>query len=334
MRILCRLLINIQHGCEVMNNNLINANNGNKKNGFFTRLSRDLVKNKGLYVMLLPVVAYYVIFKYLPIYGIQIAFKDFKPRLGVFGSEWIGLKNFTDFFNSVYFSRLIRNTLMINVLNLAFGFPAPIILALLINEVRSTRFKRTVQTLTYLPHFISTVVVCGMIMQFVSTNGFITQLLTSFGLPQKNLLTKPEFFRTIYISSDIWQGVGWGSIIYIAAISGINPSLYEAAKIDGAGRLKQIIHITIPSIMPTIITLLVLRIGTMMSLGYEKIILLYNPAIYETADVISSFVYRKGLLDLDYSFSTAVDFFNSVINLILLVSANKITKKLTDNGLW
>lgn len=304
------------------------------KDKLWVRLGKDLVTNKSLYLMLLPVILYYIVFCYLPIYGAQIAFRDFKPRFGVLGSEWVGFENFVDFFKSVYFTRLIRNTLMINVLNLLIGFPAPILLALLLNEVRNLAFKKTVQTVSYLPHFISTVVVSGMIMQFVSTEGFITKSLTFFGVPQNNLLTIPEFFRSIYISSDIWQGIGWGSIIYIAAIAGINPELYEAAKIDGAGRIKQILHITLPGILSTIITLFILRIGTMMSLGYEKIILLYNPSIYETADVISTFVYRKGLLDLNYSFSTAVDLFNSVINLTLLFSANKIARKLTSSSLW
>lgn len=306
----------------------------NEKESYIKRLCKDLIKNKNLYLMLLPVVLYYVIFCYLPIYGAQIAFRDFTPRKGITGSEWVGLDNFIAFFKGVYFGRLIRNTLFINILNLIIGFPAPILLALLLNEVRNLRFKRTIQTISYLPHFISTVVIAGMIMQFVSTDGFITKLLTVFGLPQKNLLTMPNMFRSIFITSEIWQGIGWGSIIYIAAITGINTELYEAAKIDGAGRLKQVLNVTIPGILPTIITMLILRIGSMMSLGYEKIILLYNSSIYETADVISTYVYRKGLVDLDYSFGAAVDLFNSVINLVMLFSANKICKKLTDSSLW
>lgn len=306
----------------------------NENTGFFKRLGRDLKKYKSLYIMLLPVIAYYVIFCYLPIYGAQIAFRDFSPRLGILGSKWVGLANFKAFFQGVYFTRLVRNTLIINIFNLILGFPAPIILALLLNEVRHLWFKKTIQTVSYLPHFISSVVVAGMILQFVSTEGFITKLLTVFGFAQKNLLTDPAMFRPIYIISDIWQEIGWGSIIYIAAISGINSELYEAARIDGAGRLKQVLYVTLPGILPTIITMLILRIGTMMTIGYEKIILLYNPSIYDTADVISTYVYRKGLQDLDYSFSTAVDLFNSVINLIMLFSANKICKKLTDNSLW
>lgn len=306
----------------------------NKKNNFISRLCKDIIKHKNLYMMLLPVIAFYVIFHYLPMYGAQIAFRDYKPKFGITGSEWVGFKNFIEFFKGVYFVRLLRNTLLINILNLIFGFPAPIILALLLNEVFHLRFKKIIQTISYLPHFISTVVISGMILQFVSTNGFITNLLTFLGFEHKNLLTNPSYFRPIYVISEIWQGIGWGSIIYIAAIAGISAELYEAAKIDGAGRFKQVLHVTIPGILPTIITMLILRIGNMMSLGYEKIILIYNSSIYETADVISTYVYRKGLVDMDYSFSTAVGLFNSVINLVLLFSANKICKKLTDSSLW
>lgn len=197
----------------------------------------------------------------------------------------------------------------------------------MLNEVRSDKFKKTVQTVSYLPHFISTVVIAGMILQFTSTDGFITQLMTLFGFPKQNMMMNPDFFQPVYVISDIWQGIGWGSIIYIAAISGISAELYEAARIDGAGRWKQALHVTIPGILPTIITMLILRIGNMMSLGFEKIILLYNSSIYETADVISTYVYRKGLLDQSYSFSTAVGLFNSMINLLLLVAANRICKR-------
>lgn len=229
---------------------------------------------------------------------------------------------------------MIRNTLLINLKNLVFGFPAPILFALLLNEVRCIRFKKFVQTVSYMPHFISTVVVAGMILQFTATDGFITQMLTFFGFPKQNLMLNPDLFQPIYVISDIWQGLGWGSIIYIAAISGINSELYEAARMDGAGRFKQAIHVTIPGILPTIITMLVLRIGNMMNLGFEKIILLYNSSIYDTADVISTYVYRKGLVDQSYSFSTAVGLFNSVINLVLLVAANKICGRLTEYSLW
>ncbi|MFR9231726.1 MAG: ABC transporter permease [Eisenbergiella massiliensis] len=304
-----------------------------KKTGFLPSLWEDLRKHKGLYLMLLPIVIFYLVFCYYPMYGAQIAFRDFLQSWDR-GSPWVGLKHFKEFFNSVYFGRLIRNTLGINLKNLVFGFPAPILLALMLNEVRSDKFKKTVQTVSYLPHFISTVVIAGMILQFTSTDGFITQLMTLFGFPKQNMMMNPDFFQPVYVISDIWQGIGWGSIIYIAAISGISAELYEAARIDGAGRWKQALHVTIPGILPTIITMLILRIGNMMSLGFEKIILLYNSSIYETADVISTYVYRKGLLDQSYSFSTAVGLFNSMINLLLLVAANRICKRVTEHSLW
>ncbi len=305
-----------------------------KKERFAVRIRRDMKKNKGLFLMLFPIVVFYIVFHYYPMYGAQIAFRDYTPRHGIWGSEWIGLKNLTDFFHDVYFERLIGNTLWINVMNLIFGFPVPILLALLLNEVRGLKLKKVVQTISYLPHFISVVVISGMILQFVGTDGFITNILTLFGFEKRNLLTLPSMFQPIYVLSGIWQEAGWGSIIYIAAIAGINSELYEAAQIDGAGRFKQALHVTLPGMLPTIITMLILRIGNMMSLGYEKIILLYNPSIYRTADVISTYVYRKGLVDLDFSYSTAVGLFNSVINLMLLITANKLCKKFADNSLW
>ena len=309
--------------------------NQNKiKKSFFQRLSKDLVRNKGLYIMILPIVIYYIIFHYYPMYGAQIAFKDFKPVMGIEGSPWVGLKHIKLFFKSIYAKRLIVNTLSINLKNLIFGFPAPIILALLLNEVKSLRYKKLVQTITYLPHFISTVVICGMVVKFVATNGIITYLLTYLGFAKQNLMYNAEYFQPIYVISDIWTGIGWNSIIYIAAITGINGELYEAARIDGAGKWKQTWHVTLPSIIPTIVTLLVMRIGSMMSLGFEKVFLLYNEAIYEKADIISTYVYRKGIEQMNYSFSTAIGLFNSVINLLLLVGANKLSKKCTESSLW
>jgi putative aldouronate transport system permease protein len=305
-----------------------------KKEKYALRLWKNMKKHKGLYVMILPVVIYYLVFCYYPMYGAQIAFRDYTPKLGVFNSPWAGFKHFKSFFDSVYFERLIGNTLGINLKNLIFGFPAPIIFALLLNEVRSNRFKKFVQTVSYMPHFISTVVVAGMVLQFTATDGFITRLMTLLGYPKQNMMLNPTLFQPIYIISDIWQGIGWGSIIYIAAIAGINSELYEAARMDGAGRFKQMFHVTLPGILPTIITMLILRVGNMMNLGFEKIILLYNSSIYETADVISTYVYRKGLVDQSYSFSTAVGLFNSAINLLLLFTANKLCKKLTEQSLW
>lgn len=310
----------------------------NRKGGFVSRLwqafIKDLTKNKFLYLMAIPVIAYYLIFHYKPIYGAIIAFKDYSPALGILGSPWVGLKHFRDFFESIYFWRLIRNTFMISFYQLLFGFPAPIILALLLNEVRNKYFKSTVQTITYLPHFISLVVVCGMIRDFTLSHGVINDIIVWFEGTRLALLQNPNLFRTIYVSSGIWQEIGWGSIIYLATLSGIDQQQCEAAAIDGAGRFRQMLYITIPGLMPTVIILLILRLGRMLSVGFEKIILLYNPATFETADVISSFVYRRGLQELNWSYSSAVGLFNSTINFILLVIANKISRQVNETSLW
>ncbi len=301
---------------------------------YLAALRKNFVQYWLLYVMAIPMLAYYILFHYMPMYGAQIAFRDFIPNLGVAGSPWVGLKHFRSFFNSSYFIRLVGNTLIINLLNLAFGFPSPILLALLLNELRSMRFKRFVQTLSYLPHFISIMVVCGMIREFTASDGLINDIGALFGLPRASLLQNPNAFRPIYVISDVWQTVGWGSIIYIAALAGIDVEQYEAATIDGASRLQQVIHITLPGIRETIIILLILRLGSLMSLGFEKIILLYNPGIYATADVISSFVYRRGLEEFAYSYSSAVGLFNSLINFIILILANTLSKKFGSSGLW
>ncbi len=302
--------------------------------GFFTRLLEDLKKNKLVYLLALPVVLYYVIFHYVPMYGATIAFKDFTPAKGILGSPWIGFDYFIDFFTSQSFFRVVKNTLVINGANLLFGFPAPILFAVLLNEIRLAKFKRTVQTITYMPHFVSLVVICGIIKNFTNETGIITEVLSWFGMPKTNLLDVAEYFVPIYVISSIWQELGWNSIIYIAAIAAIDPTLYEAASIDGAGRWRKIWHITLAGIMPTIMVLLVLKIGGMMTVGYEKIILLYQPLIYETSDVISTYVYRKGLLELNWGYSSAVGLFNSVINCILLVTANQVTKKFNGSALW
>ncbi|MBD2843570.1 sugar ABC transporter permease [Paenibacillus sp. IB182496] len=299
------------------------------------RIIRDFKINKYIYIMAVPVLLYYLVIHYIPMYGAVIAFKDFSPVKGVSGSPWVGWKHFSNFYDSYYFWRLIRNTFLINVYQLLFAFPAPIIFALMLNEISRQWFKRTVQTVTYLPHFISIIVVCGMLVDFLARDGFITHVLVWFGLEQTALLSKAEYFRTIYIASDIWQHIGWGSIIYLAALSGINPELYEASKVDGAGRFKQVVHVTIPGIMPMIVILLILKIGNMMELGYEKIILLYNPNTYETADVLASFIYRRGLESgSEYSYTTAIGLFQSMINFMLLVMANYISRRLNDTSLW
>ena len=308
----------------------------NKNNASFATLAkRDWRKHKSLYLMFLPVLLYYLIFHYKPMYGAIIAFQNFNPSKGILDSQWVGFKHFTDFFNSYHFIRVLKNTLVISVTNIILGFPAPILLALLLNEIKSKRFSKIVQTITYMPHFISLVVIAGMIKEFTSSNGLITQFMMHyFNFEQVALLTKKDLFVPIYVLSDMWQSVGWSSIIYLAALSGVNQELYEAAKIDGAGHFRQVINITIPSIIPTIITLFILRMGTVLNVGFEKIILLYNPSIFDTADVISSYVYRKGLQELSWSYSTAVGLFNSVINVFLLVSANFLSKKACDSSLW
>lgn len=297
-------------------------------------IAKDLIRNKELYLIVLPVLLFYIIFHYAPMYGSIIAFKDFNPARGFVDSPWVGFKHFTEFFQGFYFWRLLKNTVLISLNMLVFGFPAPIILALLINELRRKFLTRTIQTVTYMPHFISLVVVCGMIVQFTRDTGVVTTFLSYFGLPQASMLNEPELFVPIYVISGIWQEIGWGSIIYMAALSGIDQELYEAAKIDGAGKWRQTLHITLPGIVPTIIILLILRMGNLLNVGFEKIILLYNPAIYETSDVISSYVYRKGIQEFSWSFGSAVGLFNSVINFALVILANKISRKAGDTSLW
>ncbi|SFJ59417.1 putative aldouronate transport system permease protein [Paenibacillus sp. UNC496MF] len=298
------------------------------------RVKRELNRGKYVYLMLLPVMLYYLIFQYLPMVGIVISFQNYAPGLGFFESKWVGFKHFIDFFNGYYFWRLIKNTLLLNFWLLLFGFPAPILLALLLNEVRSSLFKRTVQTVTYIPHFISMVVIVGMIKDFVSSDGLINQVRDLLGKESIAFLQLPEFFRTIYVTSDIWQSIGWSSIIYFAALTAVNPDLYEASEMDGAGRYRKIWHITLPAIQPTIVILLTLTIGNLLSSGFEKILLLYQPLTYETSDVISTYVYRKGIQDSSFSFASAVGLFNTVVNFLLLIIANRISRKISESSLW
>lgn len=295
----------------------------------------DIRKNLAIYAMALPVVLYFFVFKYVPMYGAVIAFKDYSVAKGIWGSEWVGFEHFRSFFESYYFFRVLRNTFLISFYNLIFGFPAPIILALMLNEVRIKWFKSVIQTVSYLPHFISLVVICGLIIDFTNRGGVINSIIVFFGGEDSALLNSAGNFRTIFVSSSIWQEVGWSSIIYLAALSGINPELYEAARVDGAGRFRQIWSITLPGLIPTIMILLILRIGGLMEVGFEKIVLLYNPNTYETGDVISSFVYRMGLSQgNDYSYTTAVGLFQSLINFILLISANSLSRKFSGSRLW
>lgn len=295
---------------------------------------KDFKINKSVYYLLIPVFLFYAVFMYAPMYGALIAFKDFSPVAGAMGSPWVGFKHFASFFNSPSFSHVLLNTLRISFSSLVFGFPAPIILALLINELKGAKFAKVIQNLTYLPHFISLVVVCGMVKDFTRNTGVVTYVLSLFGFPEISMLNYPEYFVPVYVISDIWQQVGWGSIIYLAALTGIDASQYEAAEIDGAGKWKQMLHVTLPGILPTISIMLILRIGGILSVGYEKIILLYNDATLEVADVISTYVYQKGLLEQSWSFSTAVGLFNSVINFIFLIFANTVSRKVSDSALW
>ena len=270
---------------------------------FKKKLRADWVRNRSLYVLVLPVVIFYILFNYKPIYGAIIAFQDYVPRLGISGSEWVGLANFKRFFSDIYFGRLMKNTLLLSVYDILFGFPAPIILALLLNEIHNKFFKNVTQTITYLPHFISMIVVCGMLTDFSLSTGLFNDIIEFFGGERHPLLQDPKLYRTIYIASGIWQQVGWGTIIYLSALAGVDSQLYEAAEIDGATKWKQTLHVTLPGIAPTIITMFILKIGKLMSMGYEKTILLYNPSTFETADIISSYVYRIGLLEQDWSYS-------------------------------
>jgi len=303
---------------------------------FKKRLIRDLKQYKIIYLLGFLCLAWYVIFHYLPMGGVLIAFKDFRAARGIWGSKWANpwYKYFEQFFNGYYFGRLLRNTLLINVIDLIFGFPAPIILALLLNELRSSSYKRIVQTVTYLPHFISQVVICGIILDFFSSTGVINQIITLLGGDKVRFFQEPGWFRPIYVGSGIWQGVGYGSIIYLSALGGVNADLYDAATIDGCNRFGRVIHVTIPGILPTVIIMLILRVGSMLSVGFEKIILLYNETIYETADVISSFVYRYGMQKGNYSYATAVGLFNSVFNFLLLIGVNALSRKVSEVSLW
>ncbi|MFM9281201.1 ABC transporter permease [Paenibacillus jiagnxiensis] len=298
------------------------------------KLARDLVRNKWLYLMILPVLIYYIMFHYVPMYGAVIAFKQFIPAKGILGSEWVGFKHFEEFFSSIYFFRVIKNTVLLSLTNLLFGFPAPIILALLLNEMKSSVFRRITQTITYMPHFITLVVVAGIIRYFTLSDGLINDVIAFFGGERTAFLQQPESFRPIYVISEIWQQIGWGTIIYLAAISGIDQQQYEAAKIDGATKLQQIRHITFPGILPTVMIMLILALGNIMNVGFEKIILLYSASIYETADVISTYVYRKGILEFNYGYSAAVGLFNSLINFSILILANYISRRASKNSLW
>ncbi|MCR8641138.1 ABC transporter permease subunit [Paenibacillus sp. N1-5-1-14] len=304
------------------------------KNGKKTVWKR-MLQNWELYVFIAPAFFYFLIFHYGPMYGIQIAFKNFVATKGIMGSSWIGFDHFVRFFDSHYFWDLLWNTLSISLYELAVGFPIPIILALALNEIKNGTFKRLAQTVTYAPHFISVVVMAGMIITFLSpSSGMIVHIIEALGFEAPAILTDPKWFKTMYVLSGVWQSAGWGTIIYLAALSGVDPQQHEAAIIDGASRFQRVRHINIPTIVPTITILLILNIGGLLSVGFEKILLLQNPLNMEASDVISTFVYRMGLEQAQYSFSTAVGLFNSVINAILLITINQIVRRTSENSLW
>ena len=296
----------------------------------WTRLRGSL----GLYLFLVPAVLYFFIHNYLPIYGVQLAFKTFQPNLGIVGSPWIGLENFRRFFQSFFFTRLIRNTVGLNLYALAASFPIPIILALLFNEINRPRIKKSVQTISYAPHFISSVVLVSIMTIFFSQTGFVNRLLDRMSAQPIPFLTSPRLFPHMYVWSGVWQNAGWSSIIYIAALSGIDPELHEAAQIDGANRRKRIWHINIPGILPTMVILFILNTGRIMNVGFEKIFLMQNSQNQSTSDVISTYVYRMGFINMEYGFSTAVSLFNNVINLALLLLVNWISRKVTEHTLF
>lgn len=298
------------------------------------KISRDWKMNKYKYLLILPVLVYLALFCYKPMYGLIIAFNNYKPTRGITGSDYVGLMWFDNFFNNIYFWRLLSNTFTISALSIVFGFPAPIILALFLNEIQNDKFKRTVQTITYMPYFISLVVTCSIIKIYCQENGLFSQIIEIFGGTRRNLLIDSGAYRPIYVLSGIWQNIGWNSIIYLAALSGIDQEQYEAARIDGANRFQQMLHITIPGILPTIMILFVLRMGSILNVGYEKVLLLYTENTYNVADVFSTYTYRVGLEQKQYSLSTAVSLFNTMVNIMFLVFTNWLSRKTTESGLF
>lgn len=298
-------------------------------------LTKQVKRDKYLLMIFSIPFFYYLIFNYWPMYGIIIAFKDFTPFKGILGSPWVGFKYFNEFFDSIFFGRVMANTLLLSLYNLIIVFPLPIIFALMLNEVRNQKFKRTIQTISYLPYFISTVVVVGLVINFLSpSTGIVNIVISKFGFEPTNFLAKANYFKPIYTAMIAWKSMGWDAIIYIAALSTIDVQQYEAAIIDGASKWKQLIYVTFPGILPTISIMLILRLGGILNVDYLSIILMYNPAIYSSADVISSYVYRSGIVEARYSFATAVGLFQNLIGFVLIIIANKLSNKLTQNGLW
>ncbi len=300
-----------------------------------TSLWKHIKKDRQLLILFIPCVAFYIIFRYGPLYGLIIAFKDYSVFTGIINSPWVGFEHFTKFFSSSDFIMLFRNTLYLGLFTLIIGFPFPIIFAILLNEVRLRWFKKTLQTASYLPTFLSVVIISSMIIDFLSpNNGVINQVIQAFGFDSKYFLIDPNWFRPIYIISDIWTSMGYEAIIFLAAISGISPTLYEAARVDGSNRFQMMRHITFPGIMPAILIIFIMKTGSMIRVGFEKVMLLYNPMTYDVADVFSTFVYRKGLLESNYSYAAAVGMFEAVVACVMLLTANFISKKMGGNGLW
>ena len=301
-----------------------------------TQLQKRKIKsNIPLYVLLFPSIILLIMFAYIPMFGLVIAFKDYSPANGILNSPWVGFKYFTQFFNSVQFGTTMMNTLKISIYSILVGFPLPILLALLCNQIRTGKFKKVFQVTTYLPHFISTMVMCGMIILFLSPNsGLIANIFKSLGWTMPNLLSKPDSFAGVYVWSDVWQHIGWDSIIYLAALSAIDPTYYEAATMDGASRMQKILNIDLPLLLPTAMILLILRAGSLLSIGFEKVLLLQNPLNLAGSEVISTYVYKVGMQNFQYSYSTAIGLFNTVVNLIILLSVNWFSKRYTKTGLF
>ena len=303
----------------------------------WVRFRRALIRDRWLYLIMILPCLYYLLFHYYPMYGVTLAFKQYKPKLGIIGSPWAsqhGMKYVLQVVGDPYFWTVFKNTIVLNVVNLAITFPAPIILALLLNEVASNRYKRVVQTVTYLPHFLSTVVVVGMMNTMFSSSGIVNELLGKIGLGPFAFLNDAQYFRPMYIGSKIWQNIGWDSIIFLAALSGLDQALYEAARIDGAGRWKQTIHITIPGILPTIVIMLILAMGKIMNVSYQKILLMMTGSNQSVSDVISTYVYRRGITKADFSYATAVGLFQSLVSLVFVTTTNWISRRTTETSLW
>lgn len=290
------------------------------------RRKKEWKRDWPVYLLFLPALVLFGTFNYAPMFGIVMAFENFKPAKGFFGSEWVGMQNFLDLFTGEEFLNVFRNTLAMSFMNLTIGFIFPLVLALLLSELTSKRFRRVVQTVSYMPYFVATVVVCTLISNFCDTNGIITDILVAFGAERENLLSNPKYFWWINTFSEVWQGMGYGSIVYVAAISGINANLYEAAAMDGAGRWNRMIHITLPGILPTVITMFTLRVGLVFVTGFDKVLLLYSPAIYDTADCLSTYTYRYGIVNGNYGLSAAAGLFQSVIATALLILSNKLNQ--------